>query len=162
MSEAQHIADALEGMLVNPETGWFAVFPDTVACLTAEQAAKEPAKGFNSVWKVVNHMTYWQEYFLRRMTDDKFDPKSMGEDWLAIPDPKDDIAWQAAMKKVIDTNKQLVKFTGSLSDKELDQPLKEGKPRRYQYLLGLLSHNSYHICEIITIRHMQGLWMEKT
>ncbi len=162
MSEAEHIADALEGMLVNPDSGWFTVFPDAVACLTAEQAAKEPAKGFNSVWKVVNHMAYWQEYFRRRMTDDKFDPKSMGDDWQAIPDPKDDVAWQEAVKKVIDANKKLVKLTLSYSDKQLGESFQEGKPKRYQYLLGELSHNSYHICEIITIRHMLGLWLERT
>lgn len=161
MTEAQHLADALEGLLVNPDSGWYAVFPQAVGCLTAEQAATEPAKGFNSVWKVVNHIAYWQEYFLRLLKNWKFDPKELGEDWLPIPDPKDEVAWQEAVKRVIDINMQLVEDVESMLDEELDQPIQNGKSKRYQYLMGLIAHNSYHICEIISIRHMQGLWVEK-
>ena len=160
MSEAEHLADALEGLLVNPDSGWYAVLPQAVACLTAEQAATEPARGFNSVWKVVNHIAYWQEYFLHQLENDKFKPQELGDDWLPIPDPKDDIAWQEAVKKVIDINMQLSEAVESLSDADLEKPMDEGKSKRYQYLMGLIAHNSYHICEIISIRHMQGLWLE--
>jgi uncharacterized damage-inducible protein DinB len=160
MSEAQHLADALESLLVKPDSGWYAVFPQVVACLTPEQAATEPSTGFNSVWKVVNHMAYWQEDFLRFLRDGKVDHLEMGEDWLPVPDPKDDIAWQEAVKRVIDINRQVAEVVESLPDQALDQPIAEGKSKRYQYLMGLIAHNSYHICEIISIRHMQGLWLE--
>jgi len=160
MSEAQHLADALENLLVNPDAGWFAVLPQAVGCLTAEQAATEPAKGFNSVWKVVNHIAYWQEYFLRVLKDDTFEAKQLGEDWAPIPDPKDDIAWQEAVKRAIDINMQLSEKVEALKDADLEQPIQAGKSKRYQELMGLIAHNSYHICEIISIRHMQGLWLE--
>jgi uncharacterized damage-inducible protein DinB len=160
MSEAQHLADALENLLVNPDAGWFAVLPQAVGCLTAEQAATEPAKGFNSVWKVVNHIAYWQEYFLRVLKDDSFEAKQLGEDWAPILDPKDDIAWQEAVKRAIDINMQLSEDVEALKDADLEQPIQAGKSKRYQELLGLIAHNSYHICEIISIRHMQGLWLE--
>jgi len=160
MSEAQHLADALENLLVNPDASWFAVLPQALGCLTAEQAATEPTKGFNSVWKVVNHIAYWQEYFLRLLENDGFKPEELGADWQPIPDPKDDIAWKEAVKKVIDINKQLSEAVKSLSDADLERSMSVGKSKRYQYLMGLIAHNSYHICEIITIRHMQGLWLE--
>jgi uncharacterized damage-inducible protein DinB len=160
MSEAQHLADALENLLVNPDAGWFAVLPQAVGCLTAEQAATEPAKGFNSVWKVVNHIAYWQEYFLRLLKDDTFEAKQLGEDWVPIPDPKDDIAWQEAVKRAIDINMQLSEEVEALKDADLELPIAAGKSKRYQELMGLIAHNSYHICEIISIRHMQGLWLE--
>jgi hypothetical protein len=30
------------------------------------------------------------------------------------------------------------------------------------YHHGLIAHNGYHTCEIISIRHMLGLWLERT
>jgi uncharacterized damage-inducible protein DinB len=161
MTEAEHLADALEGLLVNPDSGWYAIFPQAVGCLTAEQAANEPAKGFNSVWKVVNHIAYWQQYFLRLLQEGRVDTDGLGEDWAIIDDPKDDVAWQEAVKQVIDVNMQLSEMVETLSDATLEQPISEGKSKKYQYLMGLIAHNAYHICEIISIRHMQGLWLEK-
>ena len=42
------------------------------------------------------------------------------------------------------------------------QPVSTGRPRRDQIIHGMIAHNSYHACEIITIRHMLGLWLERT
>jgi hypothetical protein len=60
MSEAQHLADALEGLFANPEHGWFTPCSVAVTGLTAAQAASVPAPRFNSVWAVVNHVRFWQ------------------------------------------------------------------------------------------------------
>jgi len=50
----------------------------------------------------------------------------------------------------------------SLSDEEIAQPTAPGRAKRYQAIQGLIAHNSYHTCEIISIRHMQGWWLERT
>jgi uncharacterized damage-inducible protein DinB len=165
MSESQHLADAIEGFLVDPNEAWYATFPQAVACLTADQAAKIPSEKFNSVWGVVNHMAYWQEYFLMLMRDGMVNKAQLGDEekvWKENVHSGDETAWQNAIKKVIDVNMQLVEYVESLPDEMLGQPLSEGKVQRHMHFHGVIAHNAYHICEIITIRHMNGYWLEKT
>ena len=49
----------------------------------------------------------------------------------------------------------------TLQDAHLTLPYREGGPYRVQVLHGLMGHNCYHANEIISIRHMLGLWLEE-
>ncbi len=59
-------------------------------------------------------------------------------------------------------NKELAALVTGFTDEEITQPISTGRPRRDQIIHGMIAHNSYHACEIITIRHMLGLWLERT
>ena len=164
MSESQHLAEALQGLLTRPDHGWFTPFAVAVAGLTAAQAATVPAPGFNSVWGVVNHMRFWHELTIARLRGTALDPEALWaeEGWPAPGDPADEEAWQAACTRAMAANAQLAELVAGLSDDELSQPVAPGRASRYQAIHGLIAHNSYHTCEIITIRHLQGLWLERT
>ena len=164
MSEAQHLADALEGLFANPEHGWFTPFSVAVTGLTAAQAASVPAPRFNSVWAVVNHTRFWQEVFLLRLRGLPVDREAFGakNGWPPAGDPADEQTWQAACARAIAVNKELATLVAGLSDEELAQPTAPGRAKRYQAVQWLIAHNSYHTCEIISIRHMQGWWLERT
>jgi len=164
MAEAQHLSDALEGLFARPDHGWFTPFAVAIAGLTADQAATVPAERFNSVWAVVNHVRFWHEFVLRRLRGLAVDRRVLEAEkgWPPPDDPADEQAWQAACARVIAVNAELAKLIAGLSDEELAQPIAEGRANRYQVIQGLIAHNSYHTCEIISIRHMQGLWLERT
>ncbi len=160
MSEAKHLAEGVSGFLTNTENGWFDCLPYAVDGLTAKQAAQIPSKGFNSIWQVVEHMRYWHDFFLLRLQG--VEKPDLGADWAPIPDPNDEAAWKAALDRLYETNKRLCAFIESLPDPKLDEEVAPGKPRYFQIFQGAMAHNSYHICEVITIRHMLGLWLERT
>jgi len=159
MTEAYHLADALEGLLANAENGWFTSMTVAIAGLTAEQAAMVPAPRFNSIWAVVNHVRVCHDAVLRSL---RGLPWATEDDWPPPGDPADEPAWQAAYERAIASNKELAAFIAGLADDALDQPLAPGEARRYQFIHGLIAHNGYHTCEIISIRHMLGLWLEQT
>jgi len=69
MLEAQHLADALQGLVANPEQGFFTAFTVATDGLTAAQAMAIPAPRFNSIWAVVNHVRFWQESTLLFRSD---------------------------------------------------------------------------------------------
>jgi hypothetical protein len=56
MSEAQHLAQAIEQLFVSDAPAWFTPFAVATDGLSAEQAATSPAPRFNSIWAVVNHV----------------------------------------------------------------------------------------------------------
>ena len=164
MTEAHHLSDALVGFLSDPESGWFTPVTEAIQGLTAEQAARIPSEGFNSVWGVVRHMSYWQEFLLHRFRGETVEQMKIEgkENWQAINQPYDERAWQADCEHLFTINKDLAEVVAGFSDEALDEPYSEGRAKRYQVIQGIIAHNCYHTNEIISIRHMLGYWLERT
>ncbi len=164
MSEVTHLSEALAGFFGNPENGWF--MPITVASdgLTAAQAACIPAPRFNSIWAIVNHVNYWQKFFLLKLQGKTTEVEALGPEdgWPPAGYLADEEGWKASREAMIASNRELIEYLNGLADAELDEPYLPGKPRRCEIIQGLISHNSYHACEVISVRHMQGLWLERT
>lgn len=163
MSDAQHLADALSRLFAGKDI-WFLPFPDAVAGLTAEQAAKVPAPRFNSVWMIVNHVNFWQEVILKQLQGIYVNAESFkeGQGFNLPNDPHDEAGWRAACDRAVALNKELVGLIANFADEDLERSLETWKETRVQAIHGLIAHNSYHINEIISMRHMNGFWLEVT
>lgn len=163
MSEAQHLATALSSLFAGKSL-WFLSFSQAVAGLTAEQAAKVPAPNFNSVWMIVNHINFWQDVILKELRGEPVDASSFDEgQGFNIPnDPLDETGWRDARDRALILNSELVAVIGGMADTDLEVPLKSWKETRVQAIHGLIAHNSYHINEIISMRHMNGFWLPET
>lgn len=164
MAEANHLSDALEGLFVTPETLWFATYPAIVEGLTAGQAASAPGPRFNSVWAITNHLCLCQRYALALLRGDPADPAVFFAEgaWPPVKDPVDEQGWQQAKTNLLAANHALAECVAGLTETALGEEVASGQLKRYPYILGHLAHNSYHLCEMISTRHMLGLWLEKT
>jgi hypothetical protein len=166
MSQANYAAEALELLFTSTTPGWFTPFITATDGLTAAQAATVPAPHFNSVWAVVNHVRYWQEMTLLQLQQLPVDSASLDSDdgsgWPSIGDPTDEVVWQEARRRALEANASLARYVASLTDAELDYPIAEGDKwnTRRHLVYSMTAHNSYHTCEITTIRHMQGWWFD--
>ena len=142
------------------ETGGFVPFVAATDGLTGQQAAKVPAEGLNSVWAVVNHLTYLQNGLRLALLREPAEPPSMEAAWPALGEITDE-NWQAARQEALDSNQRLAEIIAALTDDQLGETL----PGWFdsvteQAILGINAHISYHVAEIVTIRHMQGLRIE--
>ena len=164
MSETSHLAEALEGLLASPDFYWFVTYPAAVDGLTAEQAAGVPGPRFNSVWGVTLHLTVCQQFALAVLRGDTLNVETFFVDgvWPPVRAPQDEGAWQKAKADLLAANHALAEFVAGLSTEALDLDLPYVNMKGYQYIQGHLAHNSYHLCEIVSVRHMQGFWLEKT
>ncbi len=164
MTEAQHLADAVQGLFSNPENGWFMPLAVAMDGLTASQAARVPAAKFNSVWAVVNHVTKCSQFAVSRLRGEPMNVDSIDEAywWPALVDPNDELEWQEARDCALATNKEIAEFIATLDDEILSKPVEGDRATHSQLIHGLIGHNSYHACEVISIRHMLGLWLEHT
>ncbi len=164
MSESRYLAEALEQLFTSTAPGWFSPFAAATDGLSAEQAATVPAPHFNSVWAVVNHVRYWQEAALLQLQQQPVDSAALGSadgsGWPPTGSTADETAWQEARRKALETNAALARYVADLTDAELEQPIAEGDGwnTRRHLIYSMIAHNSYHTCEITTIRHMQGWW----
>lgn len=163
MSEASHLAEALEGQLAAPH-GWFVSYPAAVAGLTAPQAAWSPGPRFNSAWAITLHLTVCQQFAMALLGGNAVDMNTFFADgvWPPVHDPQDTAAWLEAKEDLLTANHALAACIAGLSSEALEQELPYVHMKGYQYIQGHLAHNSNHLCEIVTIRHLQGLWLENT
>jgi hypothetical protein len=134
------------------------------AGLEPAQAARVPAPRFNSVWGVLNHVRFWQEYGFLRLQGQEVDRLALGADdgWPPPPEAPEAAAWEADCQRALEANRALTDLVASYREGDLDTPYAPGRPARYQLIHGIIAHNSYHSCEIISIRHMLGLWLAQT
>jgi hypothetical protein len=166
MSEADQLADSLLSHFASDRIGPYLPFALATARLSAQQAAALPAPGFNSIWAISNHVCFWQEAMLRLLEGHGADWRTLGaldpSGWPPPGDPDDDAAWQASRARALDINAQLAAWLRPLDSAALDAPLPSwGMPVR-QAAYSLIAHNGYHTAEIITVRHMQGWWLDET
>jgi uncharacterized damage-inducible protein DinB len=164
MSEGKHLSDALTGLISNPENGWFTPVIEAIKGLTGEQASKIPMEGFNSIWAIIDHMSYWQMFTLHRLRGESVEhlEDDPSRNWSNVYRPFDDREWQASCERLVSSNKELAETVYQYTDDEMDMPYMEGRPKRYQVIQGIIAHNCYHTNEVITTRHMLGLWLERT
>ena len=164
MSQAEALAEALQGLFSNPEAGWFTRISIAIQGLSAQRASQVPAERFNSVWGVVNHLRFWQDFTLKRLqgASTRREVLDGHHGWPPVPDKPIQAEWEASQMQMLTANQDLASFVKTLSDEVLHQPVAEGRPTPFQVIQGIIAHNSYHTCEVISIRHMLGLWLERT
>jgi hypothetical protein len=163
MSEANHLSVGLIEAFNSEHPSAFAPFGAATAGITAAQAARVPGERMNSIWAVVNHVWFWNEAPLRKLRGESFEPADLGAaDWAGWPpigDPADEGAWEAARERAMAAVNAFAAAVAELSPEAVAADLPGWGPA-WAIVQGFMAHNSYHLGEIVTLRHMQGLWVD--
>ena len=125
--------------------------------LDADTAGQRPAGSPHSVFQLLQHMIYWQELYLRRLRgDDAAGPEHAEQGWPGAEWPVSGGEWFATIERF---RRGWTDATVIAEREDLSEPLPRwgGRPR-YEGLLGLASHNSYHIGQVVVVRRMLGSW----
>lgn len=165
MSELNRLADVIEQHFVNPKASSFAHFVVVSDGLTGAQAADVPRERFNSIWAITNHMAFWMDYTRAAFLEEDADLSAWGmaeagNGWPPLGTISDG-AWLAARQRAMDSCRSFAAVIRTLDSAILEQPQERlfgGTP--YQAITSMYSHNCYHTAELLTVRHMQGLWVD--
>jgi uncharacterized damage-inducible protein DinB len=126
--------------------------------LTAKQASWRPGAHAHSIWQLVNHITFWNEYILQRIrgvTEARAEIDN--EQTFGEPgNPMDDSAWQQAIDRADRAYRELRQVAADVSESDLDLAFDDqGTPLKV--ILGdIAMHDAYHIGQIMYIRKLQG------
>ncbi len=104
----------------------------------------------HSIWQILNHMIYWQDYILRLLNGGETEPpKHASVTWptMVIPPTKKD--WDLAVNKFAAGINEAVRFAENDEVVSSDQ---------VEHLLTLISHNSYHSGQVVIIRRFLNQW----
>jgi len=127
---------------------WAAAWGKSLESLTAEQAAWAPAEGGagrHSIWRIVLHMTFWRESWIRRAATGQkpTDAEIAAGNFPEVTD-RSEAAWVAAKKRFEKTQSGVAAA--------LRSGTVESEP-----MMQFLPHDSYHFGQINYLRAMQGL-----
>ncbi|NQX47865.1 DinB family protein [Paenibacillus tritici] len=156
MSESNHaFAQALVKSLVG-ERGHIPMaraLPD----LTLELAGHTVEGIPYTIYQLVKHMGYWQDFMLAHLEGNKpHSPASVQESWPAESAPADESQLQEAIEHLLQGVEKAVAIAQTA---RLDETLAHFPGETKGGLLrNIASHNSYHLGEIVLLRRLQGAW----
>jgi hypothetical protein len=134
-----------------------ASFQDAIKDLKPELRGVKPENTPYSIWQLVEHIRIAQWDMLQFCKDAEHkSPKWPDDYWPKESTPKDDGAWNGALKQI---NSDLDEFIELLEHSDIYQPLQHGDGQTIlREALQIADHNSYHTAEIIVIRRLLKNW----
>jgi hypothetical protein len=126
------------------EGNWVPSWPDSLAGLSAEEAAWSPDPQCHSLWQEVVHVTFWRRVTLDRMAGGTPPGEAEIERLqFAAPEVTSDDAWAAAVEALKQTQDEIAAA--------IQDPAKDIARVAYH-----LIHDAYHLGRITQLRAMQG------
>jgi len=126
---------------------WYAPWGKALDDLSPAQAAWKPADRRHSIWQLVNHIIFWQDYTLRaargqRPTREEFARETERRNWEE-PVEVTAAAWKDARDRFLASYRAMLEL--------IDTPGAGERPLYH------LLHERYHFGQIMYLRAMQGL-----
>lgn len=143
------------------EGGWFTSFRRALDGVTAKEAAWAPEAKVNSIWQIVNHVTFYTQITAERLNGSPKRPSFPTNDETFGPkgDPNDEAGWEAARTALFQAGVAYKEAVGRLTDEQLDQPLSEKEELPVSFRIGDVNmHNAHHLGQIVTLLQLQGAW----
>lgn len=145
---AKAVGHALSGKGAHIET------QNIFAGLDWKSAGTRPEGGPHSVFELLNHIMYWQDWALKWLDGEKPPlPKHASGSWPKSTGPENDREWEAAIGNFKTGLKELIRWS-----READVLAKPGKKSRLEMLHTISSHNSYHAGQVVVVRQILGKW----
>lgn len=117
-------------------------------------AGNRPAGATHSLFQLLNHVVYWQNWAVKWMDGEAAPiPKHAAGSWPGAESPLSREEWENAVK-------EFRKGLGALERgaAAADLLTKRGARSRLEMLHTIASHNSYHLGQAVLLRQMLGAW----
>ncbi len=151
--ETQRLAEQL-GRSLEGEAWHGPSVLESLAGVTAAQAARHPIAGAHSIWELVLHLASDYALVLRRLAGDGHQ-LSPAEDWPPCPEPIE-ANWRRAIDELTRLNHELREAVLGFPEGRLDEPLVPEPPyTAYTQFIGVTQHNLYHAGQISLLKRMQ-------
>lgn len=146
---------------------------DPVACvedISAELAMRTQAGYPHSIWQIVEHMSYWMDFELRKIAGEVPNyPEKAIESWPSHPenageDHPREAQWSAVRQRFVELLARIATLSEADSvtlDKvvsEVDVMKKSRLSSVRTTLWQITAHNSYHVGQIALLRRQAGAW----
>jgi len=150
MSELTFILDELKD--IHQGNAWHGPsLRESLAGLTAEQAAAKPIANAHCIWEIVSHVAGWENIFRRSLESDEGASEPETGDFPPVKELSEE-AWIQTLVYLESEHQKLLKFISSLSDEVLEMNVAQ-RDYSVRFLLhGIVRHHVYHAGQISLLR----------
>ncbi len=144
------ISNGLNGRMahVSPDAVFEAI-DWTIVC-------EKPVDASHSIWEILNHLIYWQDYCLLLLEgDNPTSPEHASYSWKCPRGPVNEQQWLDTVKRFLSGLVSAEKASAIELDGNL---LARPQESRIEVLESLVGHNSYHLGQIVLLRQLLGSW----
>ncbi|MBE3554421.1 MAG: DinB family protein [Thermicanus sp.] len=140
------------------ENEWFVSAKVALQGITAEEAAWTPPGKGNTIWQIVNHLTFWNEDVIFRLRGMENPAKAeSNEVTFGDPgDPHDEKGWEDTLKRFFAVMEELKEVVEGLDEERLDQSYRPGSPAIARLLGNIMMHDTYHLGQIVLLRKIRN------
>ncbi|MNI75082.1 DinB superfamily protein [compost metagenome] len=124
--------------------------------MNTEQASWKPGEAGNSIWETVNHLTYYKERLLNKLTGRPQLPDAGSNDATFTVTESGDEAWGQAVAKLKSVHASLREVIEALEEGAYDWGGSGHAPG--EEVMSLILHDFYHTGQIVLVRKLQGSW----
>lgn len=118
-------------------------------------AGKQPDGMSHSIFQVVNHMIYWQDFSLQWLDGNKPPtPEHAAEGWPGDAGPENAQQWGETLDRF---QQGLAEFNRRVESEELFSDRGSGKTA-LEIIQMIATHNSYHTGQVASLRRLLGDW----
>jgi uncharacterized damage-inducible protein DinB len=150
MSETARIADEIRRSYVGP--AWHgSSLTELLAGIDEAIAVKRPPAGAHSICEIVMHLSAWQNVAHEVIQGQAAPELPFEGDWPAGSD------WDAALRELDETARQLCAAIAALSDSRLCDKVEGREYSIYVLLHGIAQHNAYHGGQISLLKKSLGV-----
>ena len=148
---ARTLSNALRGVGAHLDS------PAALDGLAWELAGARPAGSPYSAYRILNHLIYWQDVFVRRADGAHAPtPPHDADGWPGDDAPTSETDWLGAVARF---GGGLAALQARAAADPLDEPLPGPDGRtRADAIAAAAAHNSYHLGQIVLLRRMLGAW----
>jgi uncharacterized damage-inducible protein DinB len=112
----------------------------------------------HTIFQILHHMIYWQDLALARMHGaNPESPKSSVLGWRTSEAPEDPSDWEAAVACLAEGLRSLEEILIGAEDLGRTADAARKTSLREEILM-VQGHNSYHLGQIVMLRHLLGSW----
>ena len=117
-------------------------------------AGKRPTGAPHSIFELVNHIAYWQDWVVRWLDGGRpAIPRHAAGSWPGSTAPASSEEWERAVRAFRSGREELRRWA-----REQDLLAKGGRKSRLGMLHTIASHNSYHLGQAVFARQLLGAW----
>jgi uncharacterized damage-inducible protein DinB len=117
-------------------------------------AGIRPVKAPHSVYELLNHMLYWEEWVVKWLDGrEPALPKHASGSWPGKESPVSRKEWDQKARQFRHELKVLTRWS-----READLFSKRGIKSQLEMLQTIASHNSYHAGQVVMLRQQLGAW----
>ena len=148
----------LDQFLANAnDSSWYLPFTEAVQNVSEEEAFWKPTEDSHSIAEIVQHLIYWNETWQSRYQKSDFKAvQSIKDNDKSFVVPENEM-FNELRERLLEV---LLLWQDLLSEKQLESKVKGFPvPAKWYELLGnAVTHNAYHIGQVVYIRKLQKGW----